>query len=192
MKRAIIIHGMPDKEEYFDIKSKSPSNSHWIPWVKQQLENNNISTDTPEMPSPYEPKYQEWADILDRTHVDKDTILIGHSGGAGFLLRYILENNIEVGDVYLIAPWLDLERSLITNFFDFKLDESILAKANSFNILYSVDDDATILNSVNNIINILPNINIHKFEDKGHFTFGDMETEQFPELLTLILNANKK
>lgn len=36
MKNAIILHGGPDKEEYYDPKARSMSNSHWIPWLQAQ------------------------------------------------------------------------------------------------------------------------------------------------------------
>jgi len=42
MKTAIIIHGMPSKEEYFSPKTKSQSNGHWLPWIQKQLILNGI------------------------------------------------------------------------------------------------------------------------------------------------------
>lgn len=42
MHTAIIIHGRPDEEEYFDDKFDSPSNSFWIPWIQHKLLINKI------------------------------------------------------------------------------------------------------------------------------------------------------
>lgn len=36
-KSAIILHGMPSKEEYFSPAYASPSNSHWLPWLQKNL-----------------------------------------------------------------------------------------------------------------------------------------------------------
>jgi len=38
MKTAIIIHGMPYKdEEYYNIDHSASSNCHWLPWIQKQL-----------------------------------------------------------------------------------------------------------------------------------------------------------
>ncbi len=57
MKTAIIVHGMPPKEEYFNSAYPSQSNKHWIPWIQKQLILNGILAQTPEMPEPYDPDY---------------------------------------------------------------------------------------------------------------------------------------
>jgi hypothetical protein len=33
MKNAIILHGGPDKQEYYDPETPSQSNMHWLPWL---------------------------------------------------------------------------------------------------------------------------------------------------------------
>lgn len=120
MKTAIILHGMPDKEEYFDSKASSSSNSQWYPWLQQQLIINNISTQTPEMPDAYEPDYDKWLNVFNQFKIDQNTVLIGHSCGAGFLIRWLSENNIQVGKVILVAPWMDAEdefKAVVKKFF---------------------------------------------------------------------------
>lgn len=37
MKKALILHGMPGKEEYYSKTSDSPSNAHWLPWSQKEL-----------------------------------------------------------------------------------------------------------------------------------------------------------
>jgi hypothetical protein len=37
MKTAIIIHGMPSTEEYYDVNRPASSNCHWLPWIQKQL-----------------------------------------------------------------------------------------------------------------------------------------------------------
>ncbi len=50
-KKCIIIHGCPSTSE------DQTYDKHWIPWIKQQLIANNIDTETPKMPSPWQPDY---------------------------------------------------------------------------------------------------------------------------------------
>ncbi len=57
MKKVILLHGRPDKEEYFDDTIPKPHGAHWFPWIKEQLEKRGISVDIPEMPRPYQPDY---------------------------------------------------------------------------------------------------------------------------------------
>ena len=191
MKTAIILHGMPDKESYFNADRPAQSNSHWLPWLQQQLIVNGILAQTPEMPEPYLPVYENWKKVFEQFSVDKDTILIGHSCGAGFLLRWLSENKTEVGKVALVAPWIDPEKHLQNGFFNFEIDKDLLQRVKEISIFVSSDDEKTVLDSVEIITKHLPEIKVDWSNDKGHFTFGDMKTEEFPELLDFLLKTEK-
>lgn len=186
MKNAILIHGTCDKEEYFDDSFPSLSNSHWFPWLQKQLLINNIFTQTPEMPEAYMPNYGKWLSEFKKFEINQDSILIGHSCGAGFLLRYLSENDITINKLILVAPWLDPGREKTTDFFDFDINQGISKRIKEIHLLYSLDDDNDILKSVKIIENNLKNMKIHKFSNYGHFTFGHMKTDKFPELLDII------
>ncbi len=183
MKTAIIIHGMPDKEEYYDIKRPASSNCHWIPWIQKKLLLKDILAQTPEMPVPYNPEYNAWKDMFERFPLNEETILIGHSCGGGFIVRYLSENNIKVGKVVLVAPWIDPEKSLDTGMFDFKVDENIVSKTNGITIFSSTNDMKEVQDSVEILKNKVKDIKIIEFQNKGHFCFDDMGTVEFPELL---------
>lgn len=60
MKNAIILHGGPSKEEYYDRSTPSESNSYWIPWLQAQLIKNDITTVTPEIPNAYDKNWDVW------------------------------------------------------------------------------------------------------------------------------------
>lgn len=109
MKTAIILHGMPSKKEYYNPSSKAQSNKHWFPWIQRQLILRDILAQTPELPEPYEPVYEKWCSIFDQFKIDEETILIGHSCGAGFLVRWLSEHKVNVSKVILVAPFLDPE-----------------------------------------------------------------------------------
>lgn len=182
MKTAIILHGKPSKEEYLNSSRDSQSNSHWIPWIQQQLLVKGILAQTPELPEPYEPVYEDWKKVFEKFYINEDTILIGHSCGGGFLVRWLSENKVRVGKVVLVAPWLDPDHKLHTDFFNFELDTDVPQRADEIVIFVSNDDDADIQTSVETLEKKWSGVRIVKLEGKGHFTFGDMGTREFPEL----------
>jgi predicted alpha/beta hydrolase family esterase len=187
MKNAIIIHGTCDESEYFSNKYPSLSNSHWLPWLQKQLLINNIFTQTPEMPEAFKPEYKKWKEEFERFDINESTILIGHSCGGGFLLRWLSENKVKIDKLILIAPWLDPQREKTTDFFDFKIDKDIMNRANSIYLFISKDDDKDILESVSIIKNNIADINYREFDDYGHFCYSHMKTDKFPELLNSII-----
>ena len=183
MKTAIIIHGYNDKSEYLDESRPAASNDHWLPWLQRQLLLKGIEAQTPEMPGFYKPSYKEWKTMLERFNLDEDTLLVGHSCGGGFIVRYLSENNIKVGKVVLVAPWLDPDKNLDTGIFDFKIDEDIVLKTNGITIFNSTNDHETVHSSVAMIKDKVKDIKVVEFKDYGHFCYNDMKTDQFPELL---------
>jgi predicted alpha/beta hydrolase family esterase len=187
----IILHGMPGKEEYYSEKYPSASNSHWIPWLQNQLLVNDIRTTTPEMFESFNPVYEKWKKEFERYDINEETILIGHSNGAGFIIRWISENKIiKVNKVILIAPWLDPNNKENNNFFDFKIDLNLASRTNNFLIFHSTNDDKEMQDTLEIIKREINDVKIRIFENYGHFCFSDMKTEKFPELLQEILNTN--
>lgn len=187
MKTAIIIHGYNDKSEFEDISCPSASNDHWIPWLQRQLLLNGIEAQTPEMPGFYEPNYEKWKEMLERFAPNEETILVGHSCGGGFLIRWLSENDVKVGRVVLIAPWLDPEGMIDPNFFTFEIDSDLTSKTESLIIMYSTDDYPDILKSIEILKSKLKGAEFQEFNGKGHFVLGSLKTEKFPELLDTIL-----
>lgn len=183
MKTAIIIHGYNDESEYRDINRPAASNDHWLPWLQRQLLLKGIEAQTPEMLGFYKPNYEKWKEMLERFDLNENTILVGHSCGGGFLIRYLSENDVKVGRVVLVAPWLDLEKRIDPDFFKFNIDPDIATKTSELVIMYSTDDDKEILDSVSILKSKLKNVEFQEFNNKGHFVLGDLKTDKFPELL---------
>ncbi len=186
MKTAIIIHGYFDKEEFLDITRPAPSNDHWFPWIQKQLLLNGVLTQTPEMPEGYLPRYEKWKAFLEQFDINEETILVGHSCGGGFLVRWLSENNVKVGRVVLVAPWLDPKKE-IGDFFNFALDEHIVSKTKDMTVMYSTDDFSDVIESVAILKTKIQNLSIKEFTDKGHFVLNSMKTDAFPELLSILL-----
>ena len=123
MRNAIILHGGPSKQEYYDPKAPSMSNAHWIPWLQGQLLKADVTTSTPEVPRSFDRNWKIWNTEVERFDINRETILIGHSTGAGFFIKYLsIHPEIMVAKVILVAPWLDPFQEHTKNFFDdFKL-----------------------------------------------------------------------
>lgn len=188
MNHVILIHGMPDKEEYFSDEKPSSSNKHWLPWIQKKLAIKEILSQALEMPHPYNPIYKDHCEVFEQMKISSETILVGHSCGAGFLLRYFSEHpKLSPKKIILVAPWIDPEpRELTTGFFDFEIDPTLTDRTGLV-VFYSTDDDDVCVKSAEIIKGVLPNATYHKFDNKGHFTKGDLGTEEFPELLKEIL-----
>ena len=183
MKKAIILHGKPTKEEYYVTDEDSQSNLHWLPWIQRELIRKDILAQTPELPRPYEPIYEDWLNIINQFKIDKDTILIGHSFSAGFLIRYLNEHDIKVGKVILVAPFINAGRVRDIDFFDFDIDPDLVSKTKGITLIASDNDKEHIKDSVTELSGSIKDIKYIELPNYGHFTFRHMQTREFPELL---------
>jgi|SRR5579884_323251 len=185
--KAIILHGRPPRAEYYDEQEPSCSNAHWYPWLQKQLLIRNIAAATPEVPLAYDPLWQRWVKEVERFDINKDTMLIGHSCGGGFWVRYLSEHpDIEVDRVVLVAPWIDVEGDAPNDFFKFTLDPKIVKRTRRLTIIHSLDDAPEIISSVDALRQKLTGFKYIEFKDKGHFTnhdHTDTSFSSFPELL---------
>jgi len=185
MKNAIILHGMPSREEYYDPKAPSMSNAHWLAWLQAQLLKKDIAAATPEVPNAYEPDWATWVREVERFEIGPDTILVGHSCGAGFWVKYLsVHKDLKAGKVILVAPWLDPDGDEAHDFFDdFEIDAGLAARTKGLVIFNSDNDMGNVLKSVAAIRETIEDIKYKEFENYGHFTKSDMKTAEFPELL---------
>mgnify|MGYP002621532038 FL=1 len=190
MKNAIIVHGKPGKKEYYSDDFPSSSNFAWIPWLQKQLIIRDIKTDTPEMPFAFEPQYELWTKEFERFDITPETILIGHSCGGGFLVRWLSEHkDVHVGQVILVSPWIDPVGENKYDFFqNFEIDPEFPARTKGVLMYTSNNDFDHCRASVFKIKEIASACSIKEFEGYGHFIPIHMDTDQFPELVEDILN----
>jgi predicted alpha/beta hydrolase family esterase len=184
MKSAIILHGWPSKEEYYNPAVPSLSNAHWLPWLQGQLLKADIAAQTPEVPRSYELNWKIWQREFERFDLSSDTILVGHSAGGGFLVKYLSINPaIKVGKVMLVAPWLDPDGKDENGFFaDFEIAPGLAARTAGVTIFGSDNDQASVKRSIDSLRSKAQNLTYREFHNYGHFCFEDMKTVEFPEL----------
>lgn len=183
MKSAILLHGKLGKEEYYDPQVPSASNYHWFPWLQKQLIVNGIKADTPEVPLAFDPRWNVWVKEVERFEMTPETILVGHSCGAGFWVRYLSERkNLRVGRVVLVAPALGYDGWGRKFFGDFLMDTGLVARTGGVTVFNSDNDDDSIQRAVKEIIKEIPGIGYQEFH-LGHFTQESMPSSEFPQLL---------
>lgn len=187
MKNAIILHGSPYKKQYDNPDFPSTSNYYWLPWVQKQLSLMSIPAETPEVPNAWRAHYPTWKKTFERYEVTPETILIGHSCGAGFVVRWLSENkNINTGKVILVAPWLDPQGGDPGNqesldFFSFEIDPNLASRTKEMVIINSDNDMKTIQTSVKKLIKEVKNIKYVELHDRKHFF--DKNAMTLPELI---------
>lgn len=186
MANAILLHGKPSKEEYYDPKAPSMSNAHWFPWLQGQLLKHDIWAATPEVPNSWKPYYPLWQREFERFDVTPDTILIGHSCGAGFLVRWLSEHkDVKVGKVVLVAPSLGIDW-VEDDFFEFEMDHDLANRTKGVVIFGSDNDKPAIGKAIARYHAGIENVIYREFHH-GHFTIKYLPSGEFPELLEEIL-----
>ena len=196
MKNAILVPGRPDIDTHYDPRRPSNSEDHWFSWLKRQLILKDIHAVSIEPPFPFRPRYDDWKKEFERFDITPETILVGHSCGGGFLVRYLSENkDLNVGKVVLVAPWINPENNPVSDaadFFNFETDPDLVIRTAGVTIFNSDNDQDTIHKSVQIIRDKVKNVRYKEFHEYGHFTYRNMKTDVFPELLEECLSDNKK
>lgn len=186
MKNAILIPGRPDKDQHYDPNLPSNSQNYWFAWLQRQLILNDILTASIEPPMPFRPRYDEWAKEFERFDINAETILVGHSCGGGFLVRYLSEHKeLKCGKVVLVAPWTNPDNdpeSDTADFFDFELDPEFPSRTDGVMVLVSSDDYPSVIETVEIIERDAPSVEVVHFDGRGHF-----KNSTLPEALGVLV-----
>ena len=83
ISNVVVVHGSADN------KKDTTYNKHWMPWLKKRLEEGGIKVFTPLMPEPWGSDYDSWKKEFEKLEVDENSILIGHSRGSAFLVKWL-------------------------------------------------------------------------------------------------------
>ncbi|HSX24849.1 MAG TPA: alpha/beta fold hydrolase [Candidatus Andersenbacteria bacterium] len=141
----------------------------------------------PNMPNGGNAKYIEWSIWFTRciSLLKGNPIIIGHSLGGIFLVKYLSEHRIQkkLRAVILIAAPFD-HTSTVESLHDFALPESLELfeeQAGEIFCFHSKDDPIVPLEENEKYQRKFPNAHIMLYRDRGHF-----RQETFPELVQLI------
>lgn len=143
----------------------------------------------PKMPNSKNARYREWKIWFEKTFhlLTDEVVLVGHSLGGIFLVKYLSENSFpkRILQLHLVAAPYDTE-IIKDSLADFALDETVekISEKVGYIFLYqSKDDTAVAYEDVLKYKRDLPDATLLEFNDRGHFT-----QENFPELINNIIN----
>ena len=166
---------------------------HWIPRLKQNLIAAGISTETPLMPDPWEPSYEKFKAEFEKYKVDENSVLVGHSCGCAFLVRWLGETKREISKLILVAPWKipDSDDKGREAFYSYPIDESIQSRVKEV-VMFTADDEEDDGKESLKIFHRALGGEVVELKSHGHYTLDDMGTEEFPELLESVVHFDNR
>jgi len=185
MKNVIIIHGCsstPEEEVEYD-----PA-KHWMPWVRDALISHGVPTVLPRMPESWAPDYGKWKTEFEKQEINEQTVLIGHSCGCAFLVRWLGDSKRNVDKLILVAPWkIGTSNEAKKKFYDYPIDGTIKSRVNKMVMFTARNEERDGKKSLEIFKNALGG-KVIELEGRGHHTEEDMETGEFPELFAEVIN----
>jgi len=82
------------------------SSTNWFPWLKDIEEKKGNEVFVPDFPNTEFPEYEDWSTHWEEFYaskIDTKSVLVGHSLGGSFLLRWLSEKQISVARLILVA-----------------------------------------------------------------------------------------
>ena len=155
----------------------------------KELEKKNISVEVPLMPEPWNPRYVGWKSKFDQLDINENTVLIGHSCGCAFLVRWLGDFGKKIDKLILVASWKIPSKEFSegeNEMYDYDITGKAKENAGRVVIFTSDDEEEDGKKSAKIFSDSLGG-KIIELRGKGHFLLGDMGTEEFPELLEEVL-----
>ncbi len=198
-KQIVIIHGGNSFKTYkhyitylktkeINIEKLKP-NKDWKDTLASEL-GDSYEILRPRMPNGANARYKEWKIWFERIAevLNNELILIGHSLGGTFLVKYLSENIFSKqikATILVAAPFddsddIDGQESLI-DFILPPLLEKFIKQGGKIYLLHSKDDPIIPFTQFTKYQNRLPGAKVVVFNDKKHFN-----QETFPEIIELI------
>src|SRR3989344_6235928 len=184
MKNAIIFHG-----------AGNTSQGNWFPWLKRELERESYKVWVPDLPNSDIPNLNDWLETVFENSTwefKKDSIFIGHSAGATFILRILerLPEDIQIHKALLVAGPYNLGTK--KELFNYKRDmvkdpfhwEKIKKSCKHFYFFYSDNDPYKCGIDQGKILHNHLGGQLILRSGEGHFNLEKgLQYKQFPELL---------
>ena len=160
-----------------------PERKRWRDSIAAELSDTHEFL-VPTMPNKQNADYTAWALWFDKLvpYLRDGVILISHSLGGAFLLRYLSEQTLPVvvAQLHLVAPAIDEVDcpglgDFATNMATWSGFQSTITVVH---LWHSSDDTIVPMHHSERFATACPSAELHTFSDRGHFL-----TETFPELL---------
>ncbi len=136
MATVFIIHG-----------SFGNPDENWYPWLKLELEKKGHTVFVPPFPTPDGQNLENWRAVFlpYELEITSDTIFMGHSLGAAFILRFLEQTDVKIRAAFFVSGFASLLHndfdSVNKTFLDHPfLWDRIRARCAQFFILHSDND----------------------------------------------------
>lgn len=189
----IIVHGCPDESEKARHPKTRTYDKHWMPWLEKELTARGIKVARPLMPTPWSPDYQKFKEELEKQDIIESTVLVGHSCGASFLVRWLGETKKKVAKLILVAPWSweaveDKSNQNLKFFYAYDIDKAIPERVKEIVMFTSDTEWEEGKESVKKYHAALGG-RVIELKNHGHYIKKHMGKEEFPELLAELLEG---
>ncbi|HRY36280.1 MAG TPA: alpha/beta hydrolase [Candidatus Magasanikbacteria bacterium] len=192
-KQIIVIHGgdsFNSYKQYFSnlknikINFEKMFRKGWKDGLPKML-GKNYQVIMPSMPNKSNARFEEWKIWFEKLFpfLNREVVLVGHSLGASFLLRYLSENKFpkKIKATFLVsAPYQQKGmRTDLGDDFRFGQDMSLLIKQSPRLVFYQSQDDKVVpVSDFEKFKDLFPGACFVEFKDRGHFG-----QENFPEIV---------
>ena len=169
--------------------------ANWFTWLKNELEKIGYEVIIPHFPTPLDQSLESWLRTISHYEykINEDTILIGHSLGAAFILNYLEQASKKIKAAFLIAGFFKpigseydkLNETFINKNFDWK---KIKNNCGKFFVIGSDNDEYISIGITKDLAKSL-GAKLKIIHNGGHLN-KKAGFDKFPELLDLILKIN--
>lgn len=172
--------------------------SHWYPWLKNELENQGHRVFVPRFPSPEHQSLGSWHEALApyRQHIGPETLIIGHGTGCAFALRVLEESETPVTGCLFVAPFVErvkheglnlVNATFVTGSFDWHATHQKMGRV----MVFAADNDPFVGIEYSRRAAELLGVEVSEVAEAGHFTEGDgwLQAPQFVTALDTLTAA---
>lgn len=168
---------------------------NWFPWLEAELTKKDIKCLVPQFPTPSGQSYENWEKLL--TYyvsigaIDSESILIGHSSGAPFLVKYLINNPTVIKGLITVSGFnhfvsgMEAFDNLNSDFY-FEPNTEALNKSTKNVQCFQSDNDPYLPPNV--LASFIESVGgkSHLVKDAGHFN-ADAGYKEFHQIMEFIL-----
>ena len=188
---------MPSRTDFLIVHgTHGGPDGNWFPWLKQKLEAEGNRVFAPRFPTPEGQSFEAWLKIAQtalKDCVPANTVLIGHSIGASFVLRLAELTAKPYKAIYCICPFIqDLGLKdydpLNSTFIHHTFDWSHIKKHASKITCFAGDNDPYVPLAYSSKVAKNAGSDLILIEKGGHLN-AEAGYREFPQLLEKILQG---
>lgn len=168
------------------------SKGNWFPWVRNELEKRGFEVHVPDFPTPEGQSLESWLEVFGEyeERVDEESVFIGHSTGAVFILDLLDLKDFDIRAAFLVSGFVDslgserfdpLNETFAERDFDWR---RLRERCGDFYLFHSIDDPYVPVEKAEELNSKL-DAKLFLHEESGHFN-TEAGYESFAELVTLI------